>query len=178
MSVDWVRLELDLRSYEAPRTNPELALAGLRLATLTELGDDEHARYRVFELNRECSADIPGRGPFHTWEEYRRVRHDVPWFDPSGVSLAVDGDDWVGMAGFTAHPKPKTGDGYLFSEMTGVVRRWRRKGLATALKVHNLDLALSSGLHTIRTVHHPGNTAMIALNRRLGYVDAAWDYPS
>jgi len=105
MKIDWVRLELDLRNYTAPSINPELVTFGLRVTTLTELGDTEQARYRLFELNRECSADIPGRGPFHTWEEYRRVRHEVPWFDPGAVSLAVDGDHWVGMAGFTAHPR-------------------------------------------------------------------------
>lgn len=178
MDVDWVRLELDLTSYEPPQPNPELLRSGVRLATLTELGDSDEARYRLFELNRECSADIPGRGPFNSWEEYRRLRLEVPSFDPHNISLAVDGDDWVGMAGFSVHPKPKSGDGYLFSEMTGVVRGWRRKGLATALKVHNLDLALLTGLHTIRTVHQPGNTAIITLNRGLGYVDASWDYPS
>lgn len=178
MNVDWVCLELNLRNYKAPKSETEVSLSGVRLATLPELGDGDEARYRLFELNRECSADIPGRGPFHTWEEYRRLRHEVPWFDPHGVSLAVDGDDWIGMAGFTAHPNPKSGDGYLFSEMTGVVRHWRRKGLGTALKVHNLELALLSGPDTIRTVHHPGNTAMIALNRGLGYVDASWEYPS
>lgn len=178
MDVNWVRLELNLTNYKTPQSNPELLLSEVRLATLSELGDSDEARYRLFELNRECSADIPGRGPFYTWEEYRRRRLEVPSFDPHGVSLAVDGDDWVGMAGFTVHPKPRSGDGYLFSEMTGVVRHWRRKGLATALKAHNLDLARLSGLHTIRTVHHPGNTAMIALNRGLGFVDASWEYPS
>lgn len=178
MDVGWVCLELDSRSYKAPKSKPDASLSGVRFATLPELGDSDEARYRLFELNRECSADIPGRGQFHTWEEYRRLRHEVPWFDPHGVSLAVDGDDWVGMAGFTARPNPKSGDGYLFSEMTGVVRHWRRKGLATALKAHNLELARLNGPDTIRTVHHPGNTAMIALNRGLGYVDASWEYRS
>lgn len=178
MTVRWVRLELDLRTFAPPAPNAELAESGVRLATLTELGDNEQARYQVFELNRECSADIPERGTFHTWEEYRRLRHDVPSFVPHGVSLAVDGDEWVGMAGFTVHPKPEPDGGYLFSEMTGVVRRWRRRGLATALKVHNLRLAQSTGFHMIRTVQHPDNAAMIELNRRLGFVDASWKYPA
>ena len=179
MDVDWVRLELDLKRYEAPQVNPGLAAAGLQLATLAEIGDTSEARYRLFELNRECSADIPGRGPFHTWEEYCQRRLDVAWFNPSTVTLAVDGDEWVGLAGFTAHPTPKGGgDGYLFSEMTGVVRGWRRKGLATALKAHSLDLALTSDLDIIRTVQHSGNAPMIALNRQLGFVDASWAFPS
>lgn len=122
MEDNWVRLELNLRAYKAPKSDPELLLSDVKLATLRELGDNDEARYRLFELNRECSADIPGRGPFHTWEEYRLRRLEVPSFDPRGVSLAVDGDEWVGIAWFTARPKPESGDGYLFSEMTGVVR--------------------------------------------------------
>jgi RimJ/RimL family protein N-acetyltransferase len=178
MVVNWVRLELDLTGFEAPPIDPEVQRSDVRLTTLAELGDNGDTRYRLFQLNRECSADIPGRGPFHTWEEYRRLRLEVPWFDPHGVSLAVDGDGWVGMAAFTVHPQRDDGGGYLFSEMTGVVRRWHRRGLATALKAHNLDLAQRSGLPTIRTVHHPGNTAMISLNRGLGFVDASWEYPA
>ena len=98
-------------------------------------------------------------------------------FDPKCVLLAVDGADLVGMASLSVHRKPKSGEPHLFSEMTGVVRRWRRKGLATALKLHSIELAKGTGLETIRTVHHPGNTAMIALNRKLGFVDGLWEYP-
>ena len=176
MDVKWVRLELDLMGYHPPPSDPDLAATAVRLATMADLGDNDESRYRLFELNRECSADIPGRGPFHTWEQYRERRLEVPWFDPQAVSIAVDGEDWVGMAAFTAHPDPPDG-GHLFSEMTGVVRRWRRRGLATALKAHNIEVARRSGLNMMRTVHHPGNTAMIALNRQLGFVDASWDYP-
>lgn len=63
-------------------------------------------------------------------------------------------------------------------DMERVVRQWRRQGLATALKAHNLELVSLNGLRMIRTVHHPGNLAMIALNRELGFVDASWEYPS
>lgn len=173
-----MRLELDLTAYESSSDLPTRGLSGIEFATLAELGDSEEGRYRLFELNRECSADIPGRGPFHTWEQYRRRRLEVPGFDPDCVSLAVEGDEWVGMAALSVHPNPVNEEPHLFSEMTGVVRRWRRRGLATALKMHSIDVARSSGLRTIRTVHHPGNTAMISLNRRLGFIDAEWQYPS
>lgn len=176
MKVNWVRLELDLKTYKAPILIPTVPVSKIQLATLAELGDSEAARRRLFELNSECSADIPGRGPFHTWDEYCRLRLDVPWFDAQNISLAIDGEAWIGLAGFSVHPRPE--GGYLFSEMTGVVRQWRRQGLATALKAHNLELASRNGLRMIRTVHHPGNLAMIALNRELGFVDASWDYPS
>lgn len=166
---------MDLMGYNPPPPAAELEATMVRVVTMADLGDNDESRHRLFALNRECSADIPGRGPFHTWDQYRELRLEVPWFDPHAVSIAVDNEDWVGMASFTAHPGRE--DGYLFSEMTGVVRRWRRRGLATALKAHNIGLARRSGLNMMRTVQHPGNTAMITLNRRLGFVEASWEYP-
>ena len=127
----------------------------------------------MFALNAECAADIPERGPFHTWEAYRRLRIDVSSFDPAGIVVALDGDRWVGLAGSADH----RARGYLFNEITGVVRSHRRRGIALAMKVHHMDYVRSSDVRILRTVHHPANAAIIALNRRLGYTDATWPYP-
>jgi len=45
------------------------------------------------------------------------------------------------------------------------------------MKVRGMDFADRCGVTMARTVHHPGNHSMIALNRRLGYVDADWAHP-
>lgn len=42
-----------------------------------------------------------------------------------------------------------------------------------AMKVMVIRLVRDLGIPEIRTFHHPDNEAPIALNRRLGYVDAA-----
>ncbi|MGI9622693.1 MAG: hypothetical protein ACR2PK_07645 [Acidimicrobiales bacterium] len=105
---------------------------------MAELGDSDESRYRLFELNRECSADIPGRGPFHPWEQYRERRLEVPWFDAHGVSIAVDEEDWAGMAAFTAHPGLQ-GDGHLFGypEVTNEIKA-KILGL-NAAKLYGVD---------------------------------------
>ena len=77
------------------------------------------------------------------------------------------------MASISTHPAK----GFLFTEMTGVVRSERRRGLALALKARNMEFGAVHGLTNLRTVHHPDNVGIIALNRRLGYVDATWPYP-
>ena len=56
MDVKWVRLELDLMGYHPPPSDPDLAATAVRLATMADLGDNDESRYRLFELNRECSA--------------------------------------------------------------------------------------------------------------------------
>jgi hypothetical protein len=181
MTVAWVKLELDLATFDPKPWDSlleRIATAGITMSTLADLGATEDNLAKMYELNAECSADIPGRGPFHTWDEYRRVRIDIDSFDPRGVVIAHRGSDqsseWIGMSGTSTHPSA----GYLFKEMTGVRRTERRRGLATAMKVRNAEFGDLVGLSNLRTVHHPGNVAMIELNRRLGYVDATWPYPA
>ena len=52
---------------------------------------------------------------------------------------------------------------------TGVRPEFRRRGIATALKVLGRDLARASGYSRVRTVLRTTNTAALALNERLGY---------
>jgi len=167
---EWVKLEL-----QVPESDPVLppVPGGIVLTTLAELGDTVENRRKKYELNAECAADISDRGVFPTWEKYCELRLDVPSFDPAGVTLALDGDEWVGMSGLSNHPAL----GICFQEMTGVRAPYRRKGIATAMKLHTVRFARSVGASLICTVHNPKNTSMIALNRQLGWVDAYWDYP-
>ncbi|MFC8225328.1 GNAT family N-acetyltransferase [Streptomyces sp. NPDC057287] len=172
MDEAWVRL--DVRTFEADRWatySDRCRASGIRLTTFAEEGDSPRHRRRLYELNKECAADIPGRGPFYSYEEYVRERVDVPSFDARGVVLALAGDEWVGMAATS----DRRARGYVFNEMTGVRRGRRGAGVAVAMKVHGMGFAGLCGVHLVRTVHHAANARVIAMNRMLGYADAAWD---
>jgi RimJ/RimL family protein N-acetyltransferase len=165
-----VRLRLDVERFEPDRyagVVDRCRRDGIEFATLGGLGDDDANRRRMYELNRECSADIPGRGDFYTYPEYLAERIDVPGYDPAAIALATDAGDWVGMSAASDH----RADGYFFNEMTGVVRSHRGRGIALALKVLVIEHVRALGVPAIYTVHHAANTAPIALNRKLGYVD-------
>jgi predicted GNAT superfamily acetyltransferase len=58
----------------------------------------------------------------------------------------------------------------MFSEMTGVRRAYRRRGIATALKVIAVGFARARGVSMLRTVHDARSSAAIKMNLRLGYV--------
>lgn len=173
MTGGWVKLELDVRAFDAALFAPVVErcrASGLRFSTLAALGDSTEHRRALYDLNKECSADIPGRGSFHTFEEYLRERIETPSFDAAGVVLALDGSAWIGMAA-TSDWRQR---GYVFNEMTGVLTSYRGAGVALAMKVLGVDFARSCGVGTIRTVHRAGNQRAIAMNRRLGYVDTDW----
>ena len=124
----------------------------------------------MYELNKECSADIPERGPFFEYDEYHRLRFEVPAYDPRGIVLAIDGDRWIGMAATSDRRR----SGFVFNEMTGVRVRHRGRGISMAMKTFGIGFAGICGVSTVRTVHHPANSRAIAMNRTLGYVDAHW----
>jgi RimJ/RimL family protein N-acetyltransferase len=174
VSDRWVKLELDVNNFDAARFDTYVKRSresGICLTTLAELGDTPRHRRTLYELNKDCSADIPGRGEFHTFDEYLERRIEVPSYDPRGLVIAVDGDTWCGLAATS----DRRASGFVFNEMTGVRTAYRGRGLSIAMKTFGIGFAGLCGVDKIRTVHHPDNKGAIAMNRRLGYVDAEWD---
>ncbi|MFD9353988.1 GNAT family N-acetyltransferase [Streptomyces sp. NPDC060031] len=170
-AASWVRLELDAAAFDAARFAPYVEncrAAGIGSTTMAALGDGPEPRRALYELNKECSADIPGRGAFSSYEENVRVRFEAPSYDPRGVVIAYDGDAWIGMSATSDH----RADGFVFNEMTGVRAPYRGRGISLALKTLGIAFAGLCGVSRIRTVHHAANTRAIAMNRRLGYTDA------
>jgi GNAT superfamily N-acetyltransferase len=170
--VDWVKLELDLRQFHADSVDvPELP-GRLRISTLAALGDTSHHRRLLYELNKTCSADIPGRGAFFSYDEYIDQRFETPGFRPDGQILLIEGYDMAGMCALSYRPDRT----WAFIEMTGVVPAYRKRGFATLLKVHALSAAQRWGARMVRTVNHPANEPIIAANRKLGFEDADFEF--
>jgi GNAT superfamily N-acetyltransferase len=160
--VDWVRLTLDIGAGPGP-TPP--VPPGIAVTSLGEWGDSAEHRRAVYELNRTCSADIPGRGEFFAYEEWERLRLESCGTRFDGVVLAFHGDLPVGLCQLTAPP----GRPWAFVEMTGVLRAWRRRGIAGAMKTRAFDVARRWGCTEVRTHHHPENLPAISANRALGF---------
>ena len=174
--ADWVKLELPLNRFVASRfadQQQHVESIGVRLTTLAALGKTLQNQRKLYELNADVSADIPNRGTFHSWEEYQKERLASRSFLPHGVVLALDGDEWVGLSAISHRDDFE----FVFQEITGTVRSHRGLGIAVCMKVRAVEIAASLGVRSIRTIHHPDNEAMIALNRKLGFVDADFDYP-
>jgi hypothetical protein len=169
----WVKLELDISTFDPARFAKYLERCrsdGIHLTTMADLGDTARQWRRLYELNKECSADIPDRGEFHTFAQYLERRIEVPSYDPRGVVIALDGDLWCGLAATS----DRRSSGYVFNEMTGVKAAYRGRGISLAMKAFGIGFAGLCGVERIRTIHHPANTSAIEMNRRLGYVYAQW----
>ena len=152
----------DERPFTHHLTNNEAD--GYQFTSLATLGDNLENRHKLYELNKTCSADIPGRGPFHTFAGYCQQRFENPAYRPDGVMLALKDGQWVGMSAVSHRPN----NDFAFSEMTGVLAAHRRRGLAIALKLLIVRFVRDIGVTAVRTVTDSENIGILKLNQLFG----------
>jgi len=144
----------------------KLATEGIRFFTLADLGDSVEARHRIYELDAVTSEDIPGYiGPFMDYAEYERRAFNPAVYNPAVRLIAAVGESWVGFASVTL--VSETGNAH--NEMTGVLREYRGRGIALALKLLAIRYAREAGARKITTSNDSLNAPMLAVNRKLGY---------
>ena len=86
--VSWVRLQLDLDTFDEAGFVANLQRcqeSGITFTTMARLGDTAECRRALYELNKTCSADIPERGEFYTFDEYLAERIETRLHDPRVV---------------------------------------------------------------------------------------------
>lgn len=140
---------------------------GIKLLSETELAaSDPGFRRKMYDLSWLIHLDIPHteemtRLDFEVWEK----RYERPNYLPDGCIIAVDGDAYVGTSQLWA----SQGTTDLFTGATGILREYRKRGLATALKVRALSWAKASGAPYVRTWNEVNNNGMLGINFRLGF---------
>ncbi len=130
------------------------------------MAEDEGALRKAYEAGWEYLQDVPFPDPL-TKMPFEQYMSEVTGPDgmPESWFIAVDDGRYVGMSQLwrnLADPK------LLQTGLTGVARTHRRRGLATALKVHAIVGAKELGFESIRTDNEEKNP-MYLLNVRLGF---------
>jgi len=142
--------------------------AGLEVVTGVELAERyEDWRRKLYDLDWEILQDVPvpdrlTRQPLERWVK-EELEH--PAFLPEGWFLAMDGDEPASLSSvWTALGDPKR----LYQGLTGTRRPYRRKGLATDLKIRVIEFARDRGVDSILTDNEENNP-MYGINVALGY---------
>jgi RimJ/RimL family protein N-acetyltransferase len=89
-----------------------------------------------------------------------------PQLLPEGYFIAKDGPKYVGMS--DVH-RIDTEPGVLQQDDTGVIREYRGRGIATALKLKITEFGQRNGYRMIKTWNDSVNAAMLAVNVKLGF---------
>lgn len=155
---------LDLIGY---RPVPVHAPAGVVITSLKDRPDLVEGVYRVAV---EAFPDVPGEGPMApgTLDEFRVLEVDRPSIPAGGFAIAVDAaaDTVIGYASLLLLAGNPT---VAWHGMTAVLRSWRGRGVAKALKRATIAWASANGIHTLETANDIDNAPMRAVNGRLGY---------
>jgi GNAT superfamily N-acetyltransferase len=158
-----VRLELSGR--RAPPIDP------LRGVQLTSLEERPELVAGVHAVAIETFPDIPGGGePVAAGDltEFRARDVDRPSIPRGGFAIAVETETGrvIGYASLIFLPGSTT---VAWHDMTAVLRDWRGRGLAGALKRATIAWALDHNLEALETGNDDANAPMRAVNARLGY---------
>lgn len=163
--LDLSRFDPSLWAREVARAEAE----GITVRSFAELAaaDPEGAPRKLHELHWQIAQDIPHmdqvtKVPFETWA----ARFESPRFLPEGNIVALAGDRYIGASVLWAN---QAGPENLDTGMTGVLREYRNRGIATAMKVQALTYAKASGATTVRTSNEVNNNGMLGINFRLGF---------
>jgi mycothiol synthase len=113
-------------------------------------------------FGREVLADFAVYSPLEiTADEWNTTWYGDPMF------LALHDGEVIGCAGLNRDTdQPERAE----NALTGVLRAWRGRGVASHLKRRTLHWAALHGLEEIYTWTQAGNSSMLRLNEHLGYV--------
>ena len=159
-------VELPLVGLAAPPLDQPAGTILTSLAGHPELVAGVHA------VALEAFADIPGGDqPMAVGDlaEFRARDVDRPSIPPAAFIVATEASTGrvIGYASLILTPAGTRR--IAWHDMTAVVRAWRGRGLAGALKRATIRWAMESGLDTLQTGNDTDNAAMRAVNARLGY---------
>ncbi len=158
--------EFDQALFE--RYPEKIAELGVKISTLSEQFQHEpDYKRKVHELALAIAPDVPAPDRFTGWsfEDTQKYLRD-PDILPDGFFIARDGDRYVGMSDvFKREKEPED----LYQQLTGVLREYRGRGIAMALKLRVIDFAKRHGAKVIKTWNDSTNTPMLAINIKLGF---------
>jgi GNAT superfamily N-acetyltransferase len=164
-------LGLDLSRAGLPSL-PDPLPDGVELRTAEDFADDQRPLY---EADLECTSDEPGdvQAGFLPYEDWLRLNWDRPDLDHHLTSVVLlDGE-------VAAYSVAQTdGRERYWSGMTGTRRAYRGRGLAKLAKLDSLLRSRAAGVVRAFTGNDAANAPMLAVNKGLGYTQAAaeWRY--
>ncbi len=143
---------------------------GISISTLKEERERD-PRYveKLYKLTSTLKLDDPARDfftPPSYYEREARLWLELPHVRPDAFFIAKDGDQYVGVTDLNLLDAIPGGVSHGF---TGVRAEYRRRGIATALKVCAIEYAARHGFKTIRAFNRPAHSSLLALNEKLGF---------
>jgi mycothiol synthase len=147
-----------------------VAQQGIALTTLEAArGNDPDVLRKVYDLMTACEQDIPSMDPATPvpFEHFLAHAIEAPNALTDALFLAREGDRYVGLSGmYRSLAEP----GVIYQGLTGVLREYRGRGIAMALKLQTVRYARANDYCEIRTWNDTRNRPMLRINEAMGFV--------
>jgi mycothiol synthase len=141
---------------------------------LADFSDTPETRENLYQLVRQSTEDDSGfAGEFETLEKFNSKIWNIYWQSRDLWCLALYDSTFVALAG-VAYEEKKT---KWNTNLTGVARTHRKRGLAQIVKANSIIAARQYGAQIIITGNNVGNHAMISINRKMEFqyvCDSYW----
>lgn len=159
--------EVDLARFQ--KYSDKASKNGIGITTLSEeQASDPDSIKKLYELVQQVSKDVPMPIPYTrvSFDQWKATEVKNPSLIPEGYFIATDGPRYVGLSSvWRLDKEPKT----LLQAMTGVLREYRGRGIAIALKLRVIRYALRNNYDKIKTWNDSENAPMLAVNTKLGF---------
>ena len=142
---------------------------GIKITTLSEeQSQSPDSLKKLYELVQETMIDVPMPAPYTrvSFEQWEAIEVKNPSLIPEGYFIAKHGARYVGLSSvWRIDKEPKS----LGQSLTSVLRDYRGRGIAIALKLKVIDYALRNNYDKIKTWNDSDNAPMLAVNTKLGF---------
>ncbi|WP_420631179.1 GNAT family N-acetyltransferase [Candidatus Leptofilum sp.] len=169
-TMRWVITKLDLPDADTAKLAPliqKLEAADITFHALPDLQkSDPNWLAELHELDWQLVQDepLPYTPKKISLAEYKKLYLDSPNAMPTSWFVARHNGRYIGNSMLEQGSQP----GVVSTGFTGVLRDYRRRGLATALKAQTIEYAKNAGFQRIRTGNEENNP-MLTLNKKLGF---------
>lgn len=137
--------------------------SGIRFVTLAEEPGEASER-KLHELYKVTHLDIPGfSGDFPWFEEWKKWSIEQPGVRPEWIHIAKDGGRYVGVVTLQQNEQTQA----MYHEYTGVLREYRGRRIALALKMLGIQTARACAVPYLKTHNDSMNGPMLHINRDL-----------
>jgi mycothiol synthase len=145
----------------------KLRAEDVHFVPISELVHDEDKAWELYELQWSLELDVPLEETLTqpSVNQWRKSVVDNPMFMKEASFVAMQNDQYMGLTEVF-----KYGGDYLYIEFTGTRPKYRRRGIATAMKVLGMQWAKDNGFQSMGTTNDIVNTDILAINQKLGFV--------
>jgi mycothiol synthase len=161
--------DFDFSKYEG--LEQTLKHSSIKIKSLADLTDPK-ANQQLWELDWLLMRDVPMGVTLtkRSFEQWMKEEVDDPEFLKEACMIAVDPkrDDPL-TGGFIGYTSLMRGIGFYVIGMTGVLKDYRGKGVAKALKLATMRYVAAHGGGELRTINDPPNQVMLGMNTALGF---------